>query len=147
MEAQSGGDGPVDRTRSCLRETAAIPTFGSPFRWRVVARLTDAYELYDIDILEARLRSRTPPPELLKDLSVRVPDQRNALTDEAARSRGYGSRLMARLKDEARAAGCSELQLISHVRREEAHRFYFREGLGIECFHFRAVLDDEVAAG
>ena len=69
------------------------------------------------------------------------------VTDEAARSRGYGSRLMARLKDEARAAGCSELQLISHVRREEAHRFYFREGLGIECFHFRAVLDDEVAAG
>jgi hypothetical protein len=24
------------------------------------------------------------------------------------------------------------------VKREDAHRFYFREGLGIECFHFRA---------
>ena len=60
------------------------------------------------------------------------------VTDERARSRGHGARLLARLKDEARALGCSQLQLISHVKREGAHRFYFREGLGIECFHFRA---------
>ena len=60
------------------------------------------------------------------------------VTDERARSRGRGARLLARLKDEARALGCSQVQLISHVKREDAHRFYFREGLGIECFHFRA---------
>ncbi|GAB3371569.1 GNAT family N-acetyltransferase [Lysobacter rhizosphaerae] len=60
------------------------------------------------------------------------------VTDERARSRGHGARLLARLKDEARVLGCSQLQLISHVKREDAHRFYFREGLGIECFHFRA---------
>jgi GNAT superfamily N-acetyltransferase len=60
------------------------------------------------------------------------------VTDERARSRGHGARLLARLKDEARALGCSQIQLISHVKREDAHRFYFREGLGIECFHFRA---------
>ena len=63
------------------------------------------------------------------------------VTDERVRSRGYGRRLMDWLKAQARAAGCSQLQLISHVRREGAHRFYFREGLGIETFHFRAVLD------
>lgn len=57
--------------------------------------------------------------------------------DENARSRGYGSSLMNQLKDEARAQGCSEVQLISRVTREQAHRFYFREGFGIECFHFR----------
>ena len=62
------------------------------------------------------------------------------VTDEGARSRGYGSRLMARLKEEAQAHGCSEIQLISHVKREGAHRFYFREGLGIQCFHFRVEL-------
>lgn len=62
------------------------------------------------------------------------------VTDEDARSRGHGSRLMARLKEEARAHGCSEIQLISHVKREGAHRFYFREGLGIQCFHFRVEL-------
>ena len=64
------------------------------------------------------------------------------VTDEGARSRGYGSRLIARLKEEARAHGCSEIQLISNVKREAAHRFYFREGFGIECFHVRATLED-----
>lgn len=62
------------------------------------------------------------------------------VTDERVRSRGYGARLLGWLKDEARREGCAELQLISHVRREQAHRFYFREGLGMECFHFREKL-------
>ena len=60
--------------------------------------------------------------------------------DERVRSRGYGAQLIARLKSEGRALGCSEIQLISRVTREQAHRFYFREGFGIECFHFRAKL-------
>lgn len=62
------------------------------------------------------------------------------VTDERVRSRGYGKRLLDWLKDEGRAAGCAEIQLISRVTREGAHRFYFREGLGIECFQFRAAL-------
>lgn len=64
------------------------------------------------------------------------------VSDERVRSRGYGARLLGWLKDEGRRQGCSELQLISRVVREQAHRFYFREGLGIECFHFRARLDE-----
>lgn len=63
------------------------------------------------------------------------------VTDERVRSHGHGAKLMARLKEEGRALGCSQIQLISHVRREGAHRFYYREGLGIECFHFRAEID------
>jgi GNAT superfamily N-acetyltransferase len=62
------------------------------------------------------------------------------VSDAGARSRGHGARLVARLKEEARAQGCGEIQLISRVTREQAHRFYFREGFGIECFHFRARL-------
>ena len=62
------------------------------------------------------------------------------VTDAGARSRGFGSKLLRWLKDEGRAGGCAELQLISRVTREEAHRFYFREGLGVEYFHFRTVL-------
>lgn len=62
------------------------------------------------------------------------------VADERVRSRGYGAQLIARLKDEGRALGCSEVQLISRVTREQAHRFYFREGFGIECFHFRTKL-------
>ncbi|WP_250628168.1 GNAT family N-acetyltransferase [Pinirhizobacter soli] len=62
------------------------------------------------------------------------------VVDERVRSHGYGARLISRLKDEGRALGCSEVQLISRVTREHAHRFYFREGFGMECFHFRAKL-------
>lgn len=59
------------------------------------------------------------------------------VVDERVRSRGHGAKLIARIKDDGRALGCSEIQLISRVTREQAHRFYFREGFGIECFHFR----------
>ena len=62
------------------------------------------------------------------------------VTDERVRSQGHGHALVSWLKAEARRHECSEVQLISHVRREQAHRFYFREGFGIECFHFRAQL-------
>jgi GNAT superfamily N-acetyltransferase len=62
------------------------------------------------------------------------------VADERVRSRGYGGRLLGWLKEEGRRQGCHELQLISRVVREQAHRFYFREGFGIECFHFRTPL-------
>jgi GNAT superfamily N-acetyltransferase len=62
------------------------------------------------------------------------------VADERVRSHGYGAKLIAKLKDEGRALGCSEIQLISRTTREQAHRFYFREGFGIECFHFRSKL-------
>ncbi len=60
------------------------------------------------------------------------------VTDERVRSRGHGTKLLNWLKEEARRQNCQELQLISATHREHAHRFYFREGLGIECFHFRS---------
>lgn len=62
------------------------------------------------------------------------------VSDERVRSRGYGAKMIDWLKEEGRRQGCGELQLISRVIREQAHRFYFREGFGIECFHFRARL-------
>jgi membrane-bound metal-dependent hydrolase YbcI (DUF457 family) len=42
----------------CLVELVAVPTFFSPFRWRVVARLSNAYVVHDIDLLDARFRSQ-----------------------------------------------------------------------------------------
>jgi GNAT superfamily N-acetyltransferase len=63
------------------------------------------------------------------------------VSDEHSRSRGYGTQLIAKLRNLGRQLGCSEIQLISRTTLEHAHRFYFREGFGIECFHFRAKLD------
>ena len=50
-EAHSGG--PAGR---CLVELVAIPTFLSPFSWRAVAHLSNAYEIHDVDLLDARFR-------------------------------------------------------------------------------------------
>lgn len=61
-------------------------------------------------------------------------------TDDTRRSRGYGKTLMDWLKREARERGCVQLQLDSGVQREQTHRFYFREGLTINCYHFRVDL-------
>jgi GNAT superfamily N-acetyltransferase len=61
-------------------------------------------------------------------------------TDETRRSRGHGKSLMNWLKREAKERGCVQLQLDSGVQREKTHRFYFREGLTINCYHFRIAL-------
>ena len=61
-------------------------------------------------------------------------------TDETRRSRGHGKLLMDWLKREARDRQCAQLQLDSGVQREQAHRFYFREGLTINSYHFRIAL-------
>lgn len=61
-------------------------------------------------------------------------------TDETRRSRGHGRMLMDWLKREAKGRGCAQLQLDSGVQREQTHRFYFREGLSINCYHFRVDL-------
>ncbi len=61
-------------------------------------------------------------------------------TDASSRSRGHGRALLEWLKGEARAQGCAQLHLDSGVQREQAHRFYFREGMAVNCFHFRVEL-------
>jgi len=39
----------------CVEAHAALPTFGSPFRWRLVRRLPSGYELADYDVLTGRM--------------------------------------------------------------------------------------------
>jgi GNAT superfamily N-acetyltransferase len=62
------------------------------------------------------------------------------IVDERVRSRGYGARMLDWLKEKGRQERCDEMQLISRVVREHAHRFYFRHGMGIDCFHFHLEL-------
>jgi len=42
--------------RRCLVEIAAMPSFTSPFRWRIIARTSNAYEMHDIDLVDQRAR-------------------------------------------------------------------------------------------
>ncbi len=62
------------------------------------------------------------------------------VTDEQCRSEGIGNRLLGWLHAMAQARGCDVLALDSGVQRQQAHKFYFREGLTISSFCFRKTL-------
>ncbi|MGB7219514.1 MAG: metal-dependent hydrolase [Vicinamibacterales bacterium] len=85
-QVTSRGDG-----RRCLIEMAAIPSFVSPFRWRVVARLSNAYEVYNVDLLDRRFWSAPDDSEVfwrrvLRYPNVWTPAVQRAATAPAARA-------------------------------------------------------------
>ncbi len=63
------------------------------------------------------------------------------VADESKRSQGVGKTLMDHLQQLARDSGCEQFNLDSGTQRQQAHRFYFREGLVITSFHFRKSLE------
>ena len=83
---------PRDEMRSaaregpCLLEIAAVPTFASPFRWRVIAHLSNAYELHEVDVLDGRFTRPADPVEAFWRRAVRYPNQWTPATVAAARS-------------------------------------------------------------
>ena len=62
------------------------------------------------------------------------------VTDEAQRSKGVGRALMDHLQGIARAAGCEQFTLDSGTHRQQAHKFYFREGMVIASFNFKTAI-------
>jgi GNAT superfamily N-acetyltransferase len=58
------------------------------------------------------------------------------VTDETRRSRGVGHMLMEYLGTEAKRRGAKSLELDSGTQRQQAHKFYFREGMTIVSFSF-----------
>jgi hypothetical protein len=62
------------------------------------------------------------------------------VSDEAQRSQGIGNALMDHLQRLAREAGCTKFNLDSGTQRQQAHKFYFREGMVVTSFHFAKAL-------
>jgi GNAT superfamily N-acetyltransferase len=58
------------------------------------------------------------------------------VTDERRRSTGVGRALLSYLERKARSAGLENLALDSGTQRQQAHKFYFREGMVVTSFHF-----------
>ena len=58
------------------------------------------------------------------------------VTDESRRSAGVGRALLGHLEKKARGADFDNLSLDSGTQRQQAHKFYFREGMVVTSFHF-----------
>jgi GNAT superfamily N-acetyltransferase len=58
------------------------------------------------------------------------------VSDERERSQGIGRALLEHLQRVARDAGCAKFNLDSGTQRQQAHKFYFREGMVVTSFHF-----------
>ena len=52
------------------------------------------------------------------------------------RSKGHGGELFDWLVGHARENGCSQVRLVSHVSRLDAHRFYLRKGMKLVAHYF-----------
>jgi membrane-bound metal-dependent hydrolase YbcI (DUF457 family) len=70
--------------KRCLVEVAAMPSFTSPFRWRIIAQFSNAYEIRDIDLLDARFRSPDADSEVLWRLTLRYPNVWTPAVQKAA---------------------------------------------------------------
>jgi len=58
------------------------------------------------------------------------------VTSETVRSQGYGEQMIQWLRDEAVDAGCNYYHLDSGTHRDQAHKFYFKQGMTIASYHF-----------
>jgi GNAT superfamily N-acetyltransferase len=58
------------------------------------------------------------------------------VTDAGQRSSGVGHALMEYMQKVCRERSCDTFSLDSGTQRQQAHKFYFREGMTITSFHF-----------
>jgi membrane-bound metal-dependent hydrolase YbcI (DUF457 family) len=68
------GAAPAAAGQPCLVEIAAVPTFASPFHWRVIAHLSNAYELHEVNVLDRRLQQPGGGAETFWRRAVRYPN-------------------------------------------------------------------------
>ncbi|MBU6467919.1 MAG: GNAT family N-acetyltransferase [Betaproteobacteria bacterium] len=64
------------------------------------------------------------------------------VADPKAPVKGVGHLMMDYLKEVGKQRGCVSLELESGTQRDQAHRFYFKEGFVIKAFGFKQSLID-----
>jgi len=63
-----------DPAKRCLVQLVAVPTFFSPFNWRVIAHLSNGYEVHDVDVLDVRFRRPADASEVMWRTTLRIPN-------------------------------------------------------------------------
>jgi membrane-bound metal-dependent hydrolase YbcI (DUF457 family) len=70
--------------KRCVVEIAALPDFTTPFSWRLIAQMSNAYELYQIDLLDPRYRSSASSGEVFWRHVRRYPNIWTPAVEQAA---------------------------------------------------------------
>jgi membrane-bound metal-dependent hydrolase YbcI (DUF457 family) len=70
--------------KRCLVEIVAMPSFTSPFAWRIIAQMSNAYEIHDIDLLDRRYREPESGSEAPWRLTLRYPNVWTPMVEKAA---------------------------------------------------------------
>lgn len=111
------------------------------FRHAWMARLAEPSQRYQLAVLNGNIVG-------LIGLQIQFPlhqmqwvaEVQELVVMPQARSQQVGSRLLAWAEDEARRSGATAMELSSGKVREDAHRFYRREGYAQSHFRFKKAL-------
>ena len=105
----------------------------------IVAQQAEGYRLAYLDVAEgvATVAGFRVQEMLASGRTLYLDD---LVTDAAHRSKGHGETMLTWLIGQARETGCRTFSLDSGTQRQEAHAFYFREGMRITSFHFALTL-------
>lgn len=60
--------------KRCLVEMVAAPSFTSPFTWRIIAQMSNAYEIHDVNLLDQRYREPENGSDVPWRLTLRYPN-------------------------------------------------------------------------
>lgn len=71
---------------SCLVEIAALPSFATPFHWRLIAHLSGSYEMTDVNVLGSGLRAIRSNQEAVSRVRVSWPNHWTPAVFSAART-------------------------------------------------------------
>jgi membrane-bound metal-dependent hydrolase YbcI (DUF457 family) len=82
----SAPSAPFGRATRCLVEIAAMPDLVSPFRWRLIAQLSNAIEVRDVNLVDTEFRTPTGAGATWR-LTLRDPNEWTPAVAQAARTR------------------------------------------------------------
>jgi len=75
---------PPSTGKRCLIEMAAMPTFVSPFSWRIIAQMSNAYEIYEVNLLDRRFSDPDSERNVFWRQSRRYPNVWTPAVEQAA---------------------------------------------------------------
>ena len=70
--------------KRCLVEMIAMPSFTSPFSWRIIAQMSNAYEIKDIDLLDRRYREPDRESDAPWRTTIRYPNVWTPIVEKAS---------------------------------------------------------------